>query len=61
MEKWMEDIQMAIETVKTSNGPSSDILTSDLIENSKLLHKHTAAYKMSPRKIYSGSQKIHFE
>ncbi|XP_074515327.1 FERM, ARHGEF and pleckstrin domain-containing protein 1 isoform X1 [Sebastes fasciatus] len=33
MEKWMEDIQMAIETVKTSNGPSSDILTSDLIEN----------------------------
>lgn len=33
MEKWMEDIKMAIEMVKTSNGPSSDLLTSNLIDN----------------------------
>lgn len=38
MEKWMEDIKMAIEVVKTSNGPSSDLLTSILTDNSKLLH-----------------------
>ncbi|XP_068602111.1 FERM, ARHGEF and pleckstrin domain-containing protein 1 [Brachionichthys hirsutus] len=34
MEKWMEDITLAIEMAKTSNGPSSDLLTSKL-ENSK--------------------------
>uniref|UniRef100_A0A3B4T9Q9 FERM, ARHGEF and pleckstrin domain-containing protein 1 n=1 Tax=Seriola dumerili TaxID=41447 RepID=A0A3B4T9Q9_SERDU len=33
MEKWMEDIKMAIETAKTSNGPSSDLLTSNLSDN----------------------------
>uniref|UniRef100_A0A4W6FZ51 FERM, ARHGEF and pleckstrin domain-containing protein 1 n=1 Tax=Lates calcarifer TaxID=8187 RepID=A0A4W6FZ51_LATCA len=33
MEKWMEDIKMAIEVVKTSNGPSSDLLTSILTDN----------------------------
>lgn len=34
----MEDIKVAIETAKTSNGPSSDLLTSNLTDNSKLLH-----------------------
>uniref|UniRef100_A0A3Q3B193 FERM, ARHGEF and pleckstrin domain-containing protein 1 n=1 Tax=Kryptolebias marmoratus TaxID=37003 RepID=A0A3Q3B193_KRYMA len=29
MEKWMEDIKMAIEMAKTSNGPSSELLTSN--------------------------------
>ncbi|XP_071331043.1 FERM, ARHGEF and pleckstrin domain-containing protein 1-like [Trachinotus anak] len=33
MEKWMEDIKMAIETAKTSNGPSSDLLTSNLTDS----------------------------
>ncbi|XP_041857771.1 FERM, ARHGEF and pleckstrin domain-containing protein 1 isoform X2 [Melanotaenia boesemani] len=33
MEKWMEDIKMAIEMAKTSNGPSSDVLTSSLPDN----------------------------
>ncbi|KAI3356264.1 hypothetical protein L3Q82_017508 [Scortum barcoo] len=33
MEKWMEDIKMAIEMAKTSNGPSSDLLTSDQTDN----------------------------
>ncbi|KAM4557930.1 FERM, ARHGEF and pleckstrin domain-containing protein 1 [Odontesthes bonariensis] len=33
MEKWMEDIKMAIEMAKTSNGLSSDLLTSNLTDN----------------------------
>ncbi|XP_061579437.1 FERM, ARHGEF and pleckstrin domain-containing protein 1 isoform X1 [Cololabis saira] len=33
MEKWMEDIKVAIQMAKTSNGPSSDLLTSDLTDN----------------------------
>ncbi|XP_008280716.1 FERM, RhoGEF and pleckstrin domain-containing protein 1 isoform X1 [Stegastes partitus] len=33
MEKWMEDVKMAIEMAKTSNGPSSDLLTSNLTDN----------------------------
>ncbi|XP_069009995.1 FERM, ARHGEF and pleckstrin domain-containing protein 1 isoform X2 [Embiotoca jacksoni] len=33
MAKWMEDIKMAIEMAKTSNGPSSDLLTSNLTDN----------------------------
>ncbi|XP_040004300.1 FERM, ARHGEF and pleckstrin domain-containing protein 1-like isoform X2 [Xiphias gladius] len=33
MEKWMEDIKMAIEMANTSNGPSSDLLTSNLTDN----------------------------
>uniref|UniRef100_A0A3Q1CN62 FERM, ARHGEF and pleckstrin domain-containing protein 1 n=1 Tax=Amphiprion ocellaris TaxID=80972 RepID=A0A3Q1CN62_AMPOC len=33
MEKWMEDIKMAIEMAKTSNGPSSDLLTTNLTDN----------------------------
>uniref|UniRef100_A0A8C4NYP6 FERM, ARHGEF and pleckstrin domain-containing protein 1 n=1 Tax=Dicentrarchus labrax TaxID=13489 RepID=A0A8C4NYP6_DICLA len=33
MEKWMEDIKGAIEIAKTSNGPSSDLLTSNLTDN----------------------------
>ncbi|AWP13171.1 putative FERM RhoGEF and pleckstrin domain-containing protein 1-like [Scophthalmus maximus] len=33
MEKWMEDIQTAIETAKTSNGPSSDLLSCNLTDN----------------------------
>lgn len=36
MEKWMEDIKAAIETANTSNGPSSDLLTSNLTNNRKL-------------------------
>ncbi|XP_076602541.1 FERM, ARHGEF and pleckstrin domain-containing protein 1 isoform X1 [Chaetodon auriga] len=32
MQKWMEDIQVAIETAKTSNGPSGDPLTSTLTD-----------------------------
>ncbi|XP_060910518.1 FERM, ARHGEF and pleckstrin domain-containing protein 1-like isoform X1 [Labrus mixtus] len=35
MEKWMEDIQGAIEMAKTSNGPSSDILSSNLTDSNK--------------------------
>ncbi|XP_034550126.1 FERM, ARHGEF and pleckstrin domain-containing protein 1-like [Notolabrus celidotus] len=35
MEKWMEDIKGAIETAKTSNGPSSDILSSNLTDGNK--------------------------
>lgn len=38
MEKWMEDINVAIETAKTSNGPSSDLLTSSLTDSSKSLY-----------------------
>uniref|UniRef100_A0A673C2E5 FERM, ARHGEF and pleckstrin domain-containing protein 1 n=1 Tax=Sphaeramia orbicularis TaxID=375764 RepID=A0A673C2E5_9TELE len=33
MEKWMEDIKVAIEMAKTSNGPSSDLLTSNMTDN----------------------------
>ncbi|KAM9710069.1 FERM, ARHGEF and pleckstrin domain-containing protein 1 [Menidia menidia] len=33
MKKWMEDIKMAIEMATTSNGPSSDVLTSNLTDN----------------------------
>uniref|UniRef100_A0A1A8IW82 FERM, ARHGEF and pleckstrin domain-containing protein 1 n=1 Tax=Nothobranchius kuhntae TaxID=321403 RepID=A0A1A8IW82_NOTKU len=40
MEKWMGDIKMGIEIAKTSNGPSSELLTSNLTDNSKLHHKH---------------------
>uniref|UniRef100_A0AAQ4PRD2 FERM, ARHGEF and pleckstrin domain-containing protein 1 n=1 Tax=Gasterosteus aculeatus aculeatus TaxID=481459 RepID=A0AAQ4PRD2_GASAC len=35
MEKWMDDIQVAIEMANTSNGPSSDLLTSSLIDNKR--------------------------
>lgn len=42
MEKWMEDVKMAIEMAKTSNGPSSELLTSSLTDNSKLVRSHTA-------------------
>uniref|UniRef100_A0A668AJ87 FERM, ARHGEF and pleckstrin domain-containing protein 1 n=1 Tax=Myripristis murdjan TaxID=586833 RepID=A0A668AJ87_9TELE len=33
MEKWMEDIKMAIDMAETSNGPSSDLLASNLTDN----------------------------
>ncbi|XP_027878040.1 FERM, ARHGEF and pleckstrin domain-containing protein 1-like isoform X1 [Xiphophorus couchianus] len=33
MEKWMQDIKMAIEMAKTSNGPTSDALTCTLTDN----------------------------
>nr|XP_057937120.1 FERM, ARHGEF and pleckstrin domain-containing protein 1-like [Doryrhamphus excisus] len=33
MEKWMEDLEMAIERTKTSNGPSSDLLGCSLTDN----------------------------
>ncbi|XP_033842699.1 FERM, ARHGEF and pleckstrin domain-containing protein 1-like isoform X2 [Periophthalmus magnuspinnatus] len=33
MEKWIEDLKMAIEAVKTSNGPSTDLLMSNLNDN----------------------------
>uniref|UniRef100_A0A3Q2W402 FERM, ARHGEF and pleckstrin domain-containing protein 1 n=1 Tax=Haplochromis burtoni TaxID=8153 RepID=A0A3Q2W402_HAPBU len=33
MDKWMEDVKMAIEMAKTSNGPSSELLTSSLTDN----------------------------
>ncbi|XP_047226539.1 FERM, ARHGEF and pleckstrin domain-containing protein 1-like isoform X2 [Girardinichthys multiradiatus] len=33
MEKWMQDIKMAIEMAKTSNGPASDVLTCTLTDN----------------------------
>uniref|UniRef100_A0A8C6M5Z8 FERM, ARHGEF and pleckstrin domain-containing protein 1 n=1 Tax=Nothobranchius furzeri TaxID=105023 RepID=A0A8C6M5Z8_NOTFU len=33
MEKWMGDIKMGIEIAKTSNGPSSELLTSNLTDN----------------------------
>lgn len=36
MEKWMQDIKMAIDLAKTSNGPTSDVLTCTLTDNSKL-------------------------
>ncbi|CAI5655972.1 unnamed protein product [Oreochromis niloticus] len=36
MEKWMEDVKMAIEMAKTSNGPSSELLTSSLTDNTPL-------------------------
>ncbi|XP_067372037.1 FERM, ARHGEF and pleckstrin domain-containing protein 1 isoform X3 [Channa argus] len=32
MEKWMEDIKMAIEMAKTRNGPSSDLVTCNLTD-----------------------------
>ncbi|KAL6100864.1 farp1 [Pungitius sinensis] len=35
MEKWMDDIQVAIDIANTSNGPSSDLLTSSLIVNKR--------------------------
>uniref|UniRef100_A0A8C7XAJ4 FERM, ARHGEF and pleckstrin domain-containing protein 1 n=1 Tax=Oryzias sinensis TaxID=183150 RepID=A0A8C7XAJ4_9TELE len=33
MEKWMDDIKMAIQMAKTSNGPLSDLLTPSLADN----------------------------
>uniref|UniRef100_A0A673BWN2 FERM, ARHGEF and pleckstrin domain-containing protein 1 n=1 Tax=Sphaeramia orbicularis TaxID=375764 RepID=A0A673BWN2_9TELE len=42
MEKWMEDIKVAIEMAKTSNGPSSDLLTSNMTDNSKSQHVFSA-------------------
>lgn len=35
MEKWIEDIKMGIEMAKVSNGPSTDLLTSNLNDSSK--------------------------
>ncbi|XP_029385957.1 FERM, ARHGEF and pleckstrin domain-containing protein 1-like [Echeneis naucrates] len=35
MEKWMEDLKMAIEMAKTSNGPSYDLLTSNETDSNK--------------------------
>ncbi|KAM8856565.1 FERM, ARHGEF and pleckstrin domain-containing protein 1-like [Spinachia spinachia] len=35
MEKWMDDIQVAIDIANTSNGPSSDLLTSSVIDNKR--------------------------
>lgn len=35
MQKWMEDIRVAIEMAKTTNGLSSDLLTSSLTGNSE--------------------------
>lgn len=43
MEKWMEDIKMAIEMAKTSNGPSSELLTCNLTDSSKLTHRKDSA------------------
>lgn len=39
MQKWMEDIRVAIEMAKTTNGLSSDLLTSSLTGSSKLEHR----------------------
>lgn len=39
MQKWMEDIRVAIEMAKTPNGLSSDLLTSSLTGSSKLEHR----------------------
>lgn len=36
MQKWMEDMRVAIEMAKTTNGLSSDLLTCSLTGNSKL-------------------------
>ncbi|XP_023806394.1 FERM, ARHGEF and pleckstrin domain-containing protein 1 [Oryzias latipes] len=33
MEKWMDDIKMAVQMAKTSNGPLSDLLTPSLADN----------------------------
>lgn len=33
MERWIEDIKMAVETVKASNGPSTDLLMTNLSDN----------------------------
>lgn len=38
MEKWMDDIKMAIQMAKTSNGPLSDLLTHSLADSSKSQH-----------------------
>ncbi|PWA31520.1 hypothetical protein CCH79_00002805, partial [Gambusia affinis] len=38
MEKWMQDIKTAIEMAKTSNGPTSDVLTCTLTDNTPLSH-----------------------
>lgn len=35
----MEDIKMAIEMAKTSNGPSSELLTCSLTDSSKFTHQ----------------------
>lgn len=47
MEKWMEDIKVATETANTSNGPSSDLLTSNLTNNRKLQHCQTVEMYIS--------------
>lgn len=35
MEKWVEDIKMAIELADKCNGPSAEILSSSFTDNSK--------------------------
>lgn len=35
----MDDIKMAVQMAKTSNGPLSDLLTPSLADNSKSQHK----------------------
>ncbi|XP_027146962.1 FERM, ARHGEF and pleckstrin domain-containing protein 1 isoform X2 [Larimichthys crocea] len=42
MEKWMTDIKAAIEMAKTSNGPSSDLLTNNLTDNTPFSPHHPA-------------------
>lgn len=58
MQKWMEDIKVAIETAKTSNGPSSDLLTSNLTDNSKLLRELKAEYQMCASVCRAVEQKV---
>ncbi|XP_039861672.1 FERM, ARHGEF and pleckstrin domain-containing protein 1-like isoform X2 [Simochromis diagramma] len=47
MEKWMEDVKMAIEMAKTSNGPSSELLTSSLTDNTPLLPPLSSSCSLS--------------
>nr|XP_023008768.1 FERM, ARHGEF and pleckstrin domain-containing protein 1 isoform X4 [Maylandia zebra] len=47
MDKWMEDVKMAIEMAKTSNGPSSELLTSSLTDNTPLLPPLSSSCSLS--------------
>lgn len=46
MERWMDDIRVAVETATTSNGPSSDILSCSLTNNSKSPCSHDVEMKV---------------
>lgn len=59
MERWMNDIRAAVETASTSNGPSSDILSCSLTNNSKSPCSHLLEMQVRNRaEIWSNCWRV---